>query len=279
MKRLSLLDALFLYTETPETPMHIASLTIFKPASPQDDLFARFREHTAARLDLLPSSRRRLEPTLLGIDQPAWVVEDKIDLDYHIRHAALPKPGGMVELRALIAQLHVVPLDRSRPLWEHHFIEGLEGGAFAVYAKVHHSTMDALAGMATLGVTFDFAPCAEHETMPQRIVPPDVEPSDFIELTSTAVGDFIRQGWRAVTSLPGVARALTKVAPNSGRDARFLFSYVKDMPRTPFNVAISAHRVYATSSLPLPDVRALARSRGVTINDVVLALCAGVLRR
>ncbi len=254
-------------------------MTIFKPASPQDDLFARFREHAAARLDLLPSYRRRLEPTPLGIDHPAWVIEDKLDLDYHIRHEALPKPGGMEELRALIAQLHAVPLDRSRPLWEYHFIEGLEGGAFAVYGKVHHSTMDGLAGMATLGVTFDFAPGAEHENLPQRIVPPDVEPADFIELTSTAVGDFIRQGWRAVTSLPGVARALPKVAPNFGRDARFLFSYVKDMPRTPFNAAISGHRVYATASLPLPDVKALAKSRGVTINDVVLALCAGALRR
>jgi diacylglycerol O-acyltransferase / wax synthase len=279
MKRLSLLDALFLYMETPETPMHVASVTIFKPASPQDDLFARFREHTAARLDLLPSYRRRLEPTPLGIDQPAWLVEDKLDLDYHIRHEALPKPGGMEELRALIAQLHAVPLDRSRPLWEYHFIEGLEGGAFAVYIKVHHSTMDGLAGMATLGVTYDFAPGAEHENLPQRIVPPDVEPSDFIELTSTAVGDFIRQGWRAVKSLPGVARALTRVAPNFGRDARFLFRYVRDMPRTPFNTAISGHRVYATSSLPLADVRAFARSRGVTINDVVLALCGGALRR
>ncbi len=279
MKRLSLLDALFLYMETPETPMNIASLTIFKPASPQDDLFARFREHTAARIDLLPSYRRRLEPTPLGIDQPAWVIEDKLDLDYHIRHEALPKPGGMEELRALIAQLHAVPLDRSRPLWEYHFIEGLEDGGFAVYIKMHHSSMDGVAGMATLGVTYDFAPGAEHESLPQRIVPPDVEPSDFIELTSTAVGDFIRQGWRAVTSLPGVARALTKVAPNFGRDARFLYSYVKDMPRTPFNRVISGHRVYATSSLPLPDVRALAKSRGVTINDVVLALCAGALRR
>ncbi len=203
MKRLSFVDALFLYLETPETPMHVASVTIFKPASPQDDLFARFREHTAARLDLLPSYRRRLEPTPLGIDHPAWVIEDKLDLDYHIRHEALPKPGGMEELRALIAQLHAVPLDRSRPLWEYHFIEGLEGGAFAVYVKVHHSMMDGLAGMATLGVTFDFAPGAEHENLPQRIVPPDVEPSDFIELTSTAVGDFIRQGWRAVTGAAG----------------------------------------------------------------------------
>ena len=279
MKRLSLVDALFLYMETPETPMHVASVTIFKPSSPRDDFFARFREHVAARLDLLPSSRRRLEATPLGIDHPAWVLEDKVDLNYHVRHAALPKPGGMEELRALIAQLHAVPLDRSRPLWEYHFIEGLEEGAFAVYVKVHHSTMDGLAGMATLGVTYDFEPGAEHESLPKRIVPPDDEPSDFIELTSTAVGDFVRQGWRAIKSLPGVARALTQVAPNFGRDARFLYRYVKDMPRTPFNTAISGHRVYATSSLSLPEVRALAKSRGVTINDVVMALCAGALRR
>ena len=278
MKRLSLLDALFLYMETPETPMHVASVTMFKPTLPRDDFFARFREHVAARLDLLPSYRRRLEPTPLGIDHPAWVVEDKVDLDYHIRHAALPKPGGMEELRALIAQLHAVPLDRSRPLWEYHFIEGLEDGAFAVYIKVHHSTMDGIAGMATLGVTYDFAPGAEHEHLPARIVPPDVEPSDFIELTSTAVGDFVRQGWRAAKSLPGVVKALSKVAPHFGRDARFLYRYVKDMPRTPFNTAISGHRVFATSSLPLQEVKALAKSRGVTINDVVLALCAGALR-
>ena len=107
--------------------------------------------------------------------------------------------------------------------------------------------MDGIAGMATLGVTYDFEPGGVHENLPERIIPPDVEPSDFIELTSTAVGDFIRQGWRAVKSLPGVARALTKVAPHFGRDARFLYSYVKDMPRTPFNKAISSHRVYATS--------------------------------
>ena len=279
MKRLSFLDALFLYAETPKTPMHVASVTIFKPTSPRDDFFARFREHVAARLELLPSYRRRLQATPLGIDHPVWVLEDKLDLDYHIRHQALPKPGGMEELRTLIGRLHAVPLDRSRPLWEYHFIEGLEGDQFAVYVKVHHSTMDGLAGMATLGVTYDFAPGAEHETLPLRIVPPDAEPSDLIELTSTAVGDFIRQGWRAAKSLPGVVRALRKAAPNFGRDARFLYSYVKDMPRTPFNKAISEHRVYATSSLPLDEVRALAKSRGATINDVVLALCAGALRR
>ncbi|MGO9417886.1 wax ester/triacylglycerol synthase domain-containing protein, partial [Roseiarcus sp.] len=201
MKRLSLGDALFLYAETPETPMHVASVTIFRPTMQRDDLFARFREHVASRLDLLPSSRRRLEPTPLGIDHPVWVVKEALDLDYHIRHQALPKPGGMEELRTLIGRLHAIPLDRSRPLWEYHFIEGLEGDAFAVYVKVHHSSMDGLAGIATLGVTYDFAPGAEREILSERTVPADDEPSDYIELTSTAVGDFLRQGWRAITSL------------------------------------------------------------------------------
>jgi diacylglycerol O-acyltransferase / wax synthase len=279
MNRLSMADAIFLYTETPETPMHVASVTIFKPPMQQGDLFGRFREHVAARLDLLPSSRRRLKPTPLGIDHPAWVIDDKLDLDYHVRHEALPKPGGMQELRALIARLHAVPLDRSRPLWQYYFIEGLEDGGFAVYIKVHHSTMDGIAGMATHAVTFDSEPDPEQKSLPKWIANPEVEPADAIELTSSAIGDFIRQGWRAVTSLPRVARTLTKVAPNFGRDARFLYGYVKDMPRTPFNKVISGHRVFATSSLPLAEVRALAKSRGVTINDVVLAVSAGALRR
>jgi WS/DGAT/MGAT family acyltransferase len=279
MKRLSALDALFLYMETPETPMHVASLTIFKPEAPSDDLFARFRAHTAARLDLLPSYRRRLESTPLGLDHPVWVVDDRLDLDYHIHHAALPRPGGMAELRALVAQLHAVPLDRTRPLWEYTFIEGLEGGDFAVYVKVHHCAMDGVAGMAALGVIYDFEPGTEEESLPERIVPPDPEPSDAIELASTAVGDSLRQGWRAVAALPSVARALTRTAPHFVRDARFLYGYVKDMPRTPFNTAISRHRIYATASLPFGEVRAVAKSRAATVNDVVLALTAGALRR
>lgn len=279
MKRLSALDALFLYMEGPETPMHVAGVTVCKPETPSDDLFARFRAHTAARLDLLPSYRRRLEWTPLGLDHPVWVDDDKLDLDYHVRRAALPKPGGMAELRALVAQLHAVPLDRTRPLWEYVFIEGLEDGAFAVYSKLHHCAMDGVGAMATLGVMFDLGPEAEYESLPARIVPPDSQPADGIELTSTAIGDFLRQGWRAVTALPSVAKALSRTAPNFVRDAKFLYAYVKDMPRTPFNAAISGHRVYATASLSLAEVKALGRSRGATINDVVLALTAGALRR
>src|SRR5271169_2167827 len=108
MNRLSALDASFIYQETPETPMHVGSLTIF----------ARFRDQTAARLELLPSYRRRLQMTPLGIDHPVWVDDDDVDLDYHIQHAALPKPGTMDQLRAQVARLHAIPLDLTRPLWQ-----------------------------------------------------------------------------------------------------------------------------------------------------------------
>jgi len=279
MNRLSLVDSLFLYLETPQTPMNIASLTIFTPASPQPDLFVRFREHTAARLDLLPSYRRRLEMTPLGLDHPVWVTEDSVDLDHHIRHAVLPKPGTIGQLRTCVAELHAVPLDRARPLWEYHLIEGLEHGAFAVYIKMHHCDMDGIAGMSTLDVVYDFSPDGGPALLPQKVVGPSSEPVDFLELTSTAIADFLRQGYRTVASLPGAARTLARAAPHFGRDARFLLGYATRMPRTPFNVAISPHRVYATCSLPLTEVKRLAKSKGATINDVVLALSAGALRR
>jgi diacylglycerol O-acyltransferase / wax synthase len=279
MNRLSLVDSLFLYLETPQTPMNIASLTIFTPASPVPDLFARFREHTSARLDLLPSYRRRLEMTPLGLDHPVWVTNDSVDLDHHVRHVVLPKPGTIEQLRACVAELHAVPLDRASPLWEYHLIEGLERGAFAVYIKMHHCDMDGIAGMSTLDVVYDFSPDGGPAPLPRKAVGPSGEPADFLELTSTAIADFLRQGYRAVKSLPGAARTLAKAAPHFTRDARFLLGYATRMPRTPFNVAISAHRVYATCSLPLAEVKKVAKSRGATINDVVVALSAGALRR
>src|SRR5580658_9264311 len=110
MTRLSALDASFLYLETPENPMNIGSVTIFAPpAAARDEAFQTFRDHTEARLDLLPSYRRRLQTTPLGIDHPAWVDVDDLDLDYHIRHCALAQPGTMAQLRGLVAELHEIP--------------------------------------------------------------------------------------------------------------------------------------------------------------------------
>ena len=278
MNRLSALDALFLYAETPRTPTHVAGLMVFAPAPRDRDVFAAFREHTAERLDRLPLYRRKLAPTPFGSDHPMWVVADNVDLDYHVRHVALPKPGTMAQLRELVARLHASPLDRDRPLWQHYLIEGLEGDAFAVYAKMHHCTMDAVAGMSTLGIMYDLT--AEGEP-PQRyqVVRTPAEPADFLELTSTAVADFLRQGVRTVKSAPSAVSKLIKAAPSLTKDTRYLFNYVGGMPRTPFNVAISGHRSYGVCSLPLREVKDLGKARGATINDVVMAVCAGALRR
>jgi len=280
MNRLSALDASFIYAETPETPMHVGSLTIFAPPADPHDLFKRFYDYTAARLDLLPSYRRRLEMTPFGIDHPAWVDEDDLDLDYHIHHAALPKPGTMNQLRALVERLHALPLDRKRPLWQYYLIEGLEDGGFAVYTKYHHCDMDGVAGTATLDAVFDFSPDSSPVAYPTRkATPSGAQPPDSLELTTTAFADFVRQGFRTLRSLPKVARALARSSGNFVRDARYVLAYVRRTPRTRFNAAVSNHRSYGIASLSLPDVKAVAKARNATINDIVLTVCAGALRR
>jgi Wax ester synthase-like Acyl-CoA acyltransferase domain/WS/DGAT C-terminal domain len=246
MNRLSALDASFIYGETSETPMNVGSLAILAAPANPDDVFARFRDHTAARLDLLPLYRRRLEKTPLGLDHPAWVDDDDLDLDYHIHRAALPKPGTMKQLRALVARLHAIPLDHTRPLWQYYLIEGLEDDGFAVYFKFHHCDMDGVALMATLDATYDFSPDSAPAPPLRNAAPPAAPPPHFLEGTTTAVADFLRQGFRAVGSLPGLARTVAKASRNLGRDAQNLLAYVWKTPRTRFNVAVSSHRSYGT---------------------------------
>lgn len=278
MSRLSALDAYFLYLETAETPMHIGSLTIFGPGGGSEEgLFERFRDHTVAQFDLLPSYRRWPRTMPLAIDHPVWVDAYNIDLDYHIRHVALPRPGTMEQLRNLVAELHTILLDRRRPLWQYYFIEGLEGGRFAVYVKVHHADMDGVAGMGTLPFVYDFSPdpprLRPHSTRVSKTEPPDLP-----ALIGTAFADFLRQGLRLVTSLPAAARTVAKLARNPGRDMRYLVGVVRDTPKTIFNTSISGHRSFGTASVSLSEVKAVAKARGATINDIVLAISAGALR-
>ncbi|MGP0091774.1 MAG: WS/DGAT/MGAT family O-acyltransferase [Xanthobacteraceae bacterium] len=276
MNRLSAVDALFLYLETPETPMHVGSLTIFAPPAP-DDVFQRFRDHTVARFDLLPSYRRRVKMMPLGIDHPVWVDEDDVDVDYHICRVVLPRPGTMEQLRSLVAQQHAIPLDRSRPLWQYYVIEGLEDGGFAVYIKVHHSDMDGVAGIATLPLIFDFAPDPPPLNSPATRIANAQQP-DVPEMMGTALADFLRQGLRVLTSLPTAGRTLARIARAPLRDVRYLVDAI-GAPRTIFNTSISRERGFGTSSLSLADVKSVAKARHATINEVVLAVGAGALRR
>lgn len=276
MHRLSALDAAFLYLETPDTPMHIGSLTIFEPPKNADGLFERFVAHTRARLSMLPSYTRRLKQTPLDIDHPVWT-RCVPELDWHLRCRALPSPGTLDQLRAEVARLHAIPLDRARPLWQYTLIEGLENGGFAVYAKVHHAAMDGVAGLGTLGIIYDFVPDAPAPA-PRPDMDDEDEP-DALELTSSALADFVRQIGRAISGAPSLVRSLAGLYPNLLRDVRAVLSYARGAPQTRLNRPIRRERVFATCSLRLADVKAFAKETGSTINDIVLALSAGALRR
>jgi WS/DGAT/MGAT family acyltransferase len=279
MNRLSALDAYFLYLESPETPMHFGSLTIFGPAVASGErLFESFRDHTVARFDLLPSYRRWPRAMPLAIDHPVWVDAHNLDLDYHIRHMALPRPGTMEQLRNLVAQLHMTLLDRRRPLWQYYLIEGLEDGGFAIYAKVHHADMDGVAGMETLPFIYDLSPDPPPIDAPTTRVA-RAESPDFPKLIGAAFADFVRQGARLAGSLPAAARTVAKIAQRPAKDVRYLIDVVRDTPKTIFNKSISGRRSFGTASVSLSEAKEVAKARGATINDIVLAICAGALRR
>jgi diacylglycerol O-acyltransferase len=279
MERLSAQDAAFLYVETPETPMHVGSLTLFAPTDvPIETIFQKFRDHTVARFDLLPSYRRRLQPAPLRIDHPVWVREENIDLDYHMKRRTLPQPGTMVQLRHLMSELHGIALDRSRPLWQYYVINGLEGGGFAVYVKVHHAAMDGVAGISTLPVTFDFTQDPLPVVAPERA---NTQPESTGWWTGfgAVIEGVVQQNIRLLEAGPKIVSALAKLGRHAGTVARMLPGATVPPPRTLFNVSISKDRAFGTASVPLSDARRISKARLVTINDVVLAICAGALRR
>jgi diacylglycerol O-acyltransferase len=280
MDRLSFLDAGFLYLETPETPMNIGSLTIFEPTAASPEIvFQAFRDHTVARLHLLPSYRRRVQMTPLSINHPVWVIEENLDLDYHIQRRALPQPGTIDRLRSLVAELHMVPLDRARPFWQYYLIEGLEGGGFAVYVKVHHAAMDGASGMATVPVLYDFSVEPGPVAAPPKKDPSLDEKPGFVQLMASAFEDFLRQDVRLLTAGPKVATALVNAGRRAVKTLQLLPDAVRLPPKTPLNVSISKERSFGTATISLTDAIRIAKLRHATVNDIVLAVSAGALRR
>ena len=166
MDRLSALDASFLYGETPETPMHVGAMVICEPPPEGVKPFETFREHIRERLHLLAFFQRKLGLSPIQLDHPVWVEELEPDFEYHIRHMALPKPGSDEQLIKLVTRLHMILLDRERPLWQFYVIEGLKGGRFALYLKMHHATIDGGASSAAIETIFSYEP------QPAPVAPP-----------------------------------------------------------------------------------------------------------
>jgi diacylglycerol O-acyltransferase len=278
MQRLSGLDASFLALETPSSHMHVASLGIFDPSDVEGGVtLDSVIDIYTGRLHLAPPFRRRLAHVPFGLHHPLWIEDPDFDIRNHIRHTAIPSPGGDQELSNLVGRLVALPLDRTRPLWEIWLIEGLADGNVGLLTKVHHSAIDGASGNELLVALLDLSPeVVEH--VPETEWEPDRLPTD-LELLGFAAGSLARQPLRVAKAMARTASAALDVR-RLGQESTVAVLPPAPFaaPRTSFNTALTPRRSYAFTSLDLPTVKAVKSALGCTVNDVVLGLCAGALR-
>ncbi len=290
IETLSGVDGAFLNLETAATPMHVGSLHRFEaPAGKRGDFFVAVRHMMESRM--VPVLRRRLAALPLHLANPVWL-QGEVDLDRHIQRVRLPKPGTWAQLEAVVADLHAELLDRSRPLWMMYVLEGLASGEKAYYFKIHHAMLDGQAGVALAGALFDTAPDAA--PMPRRktrVAPAAPDKPGTLALVAAAFRHDAAQYVKLVRELPGVVRTLAGIVKSSsgrahgkaGSEHAADFGELKRSisfgPRTAFNVAITPERGFATATVPRAELKAIAAANDATVNDVVLALCSGALRR
>ncbi len=277
MRRMSGIDAAFLYGETPAWHMHVSAVLIGDPSTaPHGFSVERFKELTEARLHLAPQFRWRLVEVPFGLDRPGWIEDPDFDIDSHIHRIGVPAPGGREQLGNLIGDLAAIKLDRSKPLWEFWVIDGLEDGKIAILAKIHHSIIDGVSGSELAGILMDLEvdpPPTEPPTEPRSVEP---EPNPF-ELVARGVGNTLLTPYRTVRFVNQSVRQGLKFIGFTQRDNTPPIPF--QAPRTSFNTELSPHRRFAYESVGLAEVRSIKDAFGVKLNDVVLALCAGALRR
>jgi WS/DGAT/MGAT family acyltransferase len=224
-----------------------------------------------------------------GIDQPYWIEDPDFDLDFHVRHVGLPHPGTDEQLAELVERIMARPLDRNRPLWELYLIEGLESGHIANLTKMHHSAVDGVSGAEVLTTLLDLDPVPRKVDPPETPWKSEAEPSE-IEMLGRGLVSVATRPVMAMrllrdlaSNLPAVARTLEPFLPGPakaivGRGDRYLSEAPTTPPRTSFNHELGPHRKYAFTSVPLADFKTIKNSFGVTLNDVVMAVCASALR-
>ncbi|MCP5039840.1 MAG: wax ester/triacylglycerol synthase family O-acyltransferase, partial [bacterium] len=280
---------------TPTTYGHVSGLAIFDPTTAAGPVtLDEVKRILQERLHLLPPFRRRLVEVPLGLDHPYWIEDPAFDLDFHVRHIGLPPPGDHQQLAEQVSRIVARPLDRSRPLWEFYMIEGLEGGYIAQLTKIHHCAIDGVSGAEILTTLLDLTPEPRKVDAPRRAWRPEPVPTQLEMLVrgSWGVAGTPRKGFRlarhAVRNLPALASSLgIEDAPGAATINRLLGRKPDPMlseastsaPVTSFNDRITPHRRFAFGSISLDAVKEIKSALGVTVNDVVLGLCAGALRR
>lgn len=274
MKPLPPADAMFLWLETRNQPMHVAGLNIYTPPAHRgEDFIVELESTWRAFTRALPPFN--LRPVFrLGVW--CWEEDKDFELDYHVRRLALPRPGRIRELLAIVARLHGNLMDRNRPLWEAYIIEGLPGGRFATYVKIHHALIDGVTGSKMMAQSLARKPDDQRA------------PLWAFEFPKRSVAEATSAPERAIKSLIGAARAGKEILPGIGSG---LWDVIRSSqigsgealplqaPPTPFNVDISASRRFAAQSYSLERFRTLGHAVGATVNDITLAICAGALRK
>jgi diacylglycerol O-acyltransferase / wax synthase len=279
--RLSAQDAAFLYLERPSMHMHVAGLSIMDPRTTADErlAFEDLARVVTSRQHLVPRFRQKVVFVPGRLARPVWVDDADFDIDFHMRRAALPKPGGRRELADFVQRVHSRPLDRSKPLWELYFIEGLEDGLVAILTKVHHAMIDGISGVDIATVMFDFQP--EPTILQPDPWKPEPEPS-LVELVRDAVREQLLHPVAALvegaqSAIVAPARALQGVSAVLGG--------VRDLvglgvpPRGPFDVRVGPNRRFAMAEAPVQRFKDIKNAVGGTVNDVVLGVVAGALQK
>lgn len=279
IESISGMDATFLYAETPNSPMHISSLIIIEGSLTFND----FKKTIASRIHLIPKLRQRLVFVPMSVDYPYWVDDPNFNLDLHLKHIALPKPGTWKQLRQLTAQIISEPLDRSRPLWSFTFIEGLDKvsqvprDSVAIVGKTHHVAVDGVSGTTGLQMIFDMSP--KTKPLPE---PKPYEPKELPSTLSLLLNSSLSFA-ESPLKLPGLVGDFLKASYKTGALSRLKYAKLPETtftaPRTPLNGTISPVRTWSSSILSFQRIRKLSKLTGCTINDIILAICSGALRR
>jgi diacylglycerol O-acyltransferase len=278
MQRMNGIDPMFIYSETPETPMEVAYACIFDPATARGGYsFSAVKALLAERVPTLPPFRRRLMAVPFGLDHPRWVDDPEFNLDNHLHRAAVPDPGGEVELTQMVAAIMSRPLRKDQPPWEMHVIEGLRDGRVGLVAKIHHSVIDGMAAAQLLAQLLDLS--AEGRAITE-FCPPWLPPKlpSGAQLVADALPNLITspiRTWRAVREIGRTAVRLARRAADSETGP---ISIPLGAPST-FETPVGAARAVSFAELKMCEVLDLKEQFGVTVNDVVLAVSSGALRR
>lgn len=275
-ERLSVLDELFLHLEGPDTHMHVGGIAIFEGPAPD---YEEILDMVRGRLQLVPRFRQKLAFVPLGLGRPAWVDDTHFNLEYHVRHTGLPAPGDRVRLNRLAGRIMSQQLDRTKPLWEIWFAEGLTGGRFALISKTHHCLVDGVSGADIMSVLLDLGPEPEKIDPEQWRPAPEPTPD---QLMVEALRERLTSPAEAIRTLQSAATDPAKLPNRILEGAKALGSFVGGSfaaPPSSLNQPIGPHRRFETVLADLDEIKRIKNSLGGTVNDVVLAAVAGGLRR